>query len=137
MRRTLVLLALGVVFSAAASFAAPAPASPSPDSLLAEIFAATAQPEAPQQTPARIAVACGPYCDCPGCYTTATASGTGSSCTNAQSSLDTQLRDLARATCGIGACQFTIVYTQTCTLIAPGTYQVAGYGKHGCRDSTC
>ena len=136
MRKTLVVSALGIVF-AAASFAAPTPDSPSPEVLLAEIFAATPPAEAPLLTPAPAAAACGPYCDCPGCYTTATASGTGSSCTNAISSLDSQLRDLARTFCGTMACQFTIVYTQTCTLIAPGTYQVVGYGRHGCRDSTC
>lgn len=137
MSKTLVVLVLAVVFTAASSFAAPSP-GPSPEILLAEIFAATPQPEeALLLTPAPVAKACGPYCDCPGCYTTATASGTGSSCTNAQSSLTTQLRDLATGFCGTGSCQLTIVYTENCTLIAPGTYRVSGYAKHGCRDSTC
>jgi hypothetical protein len=136
MRKTLGAFALGLVFTAAASFAEPAPVSPAPEVLLAGIFATAVQTEAPFQAPAPVPLACGPYCDCPGCYTTATASGTGSSCTNAQSSLTAQLRDLANGVCGV-ACQLTITYTQACTLIAPGTYQVAGYARHGCRDSTC
>lgn len=134
MRKTLLVLALGILSTAAAAFAAPVPASPSPEALLAKVFAADPQAETPLEP---VSLACGPYCDCPGCYTTATASGTGSTCANAQSSLTTQLRDVANFFCGIGACQFTVIYTQTCTLIAPGTYQVTGYAKHGCRDSTC
>jgi hypothetical protein len=134
MQKTLVALTLGLALTASASFAEPAPA-PSPEVLLAQIFAVTGT-DAPFQAPAPVPQACGPYCDCPGCYTTATASGTGSSCTNAQSALTTQLRDLANSVCGF-ACQLQITYTQTCTQIAPGTYQVTGYAKHGCRDSTC
>ena len=133
MKKILVALALGLVLTAA--LAASSPAAPSPEALLAQVFAPA--PDAPLQTPAPPVLACGPYCDCPGCYTTATVSGTGSSCTNAESSLNTQLRDLARGFCGTGGCQIVITYTQTCTLIAPGTYRVSGFARHGCRDSTC
>ena len=132
MKKILVALALGLVLTAA--LAASAPAAPSPEALLAQVFAPA--PDAPLQTPAPPVLACGPYCDCPGCYTTVTATGTGSTCANAQTALTNQLKQVANAFCGT-ACQFTVTYTQACTQINPTTWQVTGYGRHGCRDSTC
>ncbi len=133
MKRTLGMLALGLVLTATAALTAPAPAASSPEALLAQVFAPA--PDAPLQTPAPV-LACGPYCDCPGCYTTVTATGTGSTCANAQTALTNQLKQVANAYCGY-ACQFTVTYTQACTQINPTTWQVTGYGRYGCRDSTC
>jgi hypothetical protein len=130
MRKTLMVLALGLVLAASASFAAEAP--PSPEQLLAEVAAAAAL-----QTPTPVALACGPYCDCPGCYTTVTATGTGSTCANAQTALTNQLKQVANASCGTAACQFTMTYTQACTQINGSTWQTTGYGRHGCRDNSC
>lgn len=135
MKKTLVVLALGFVLTATAALAASAPAAPSPEALLAQVFAPA--PDAPLQTSPPAVLACGPYCDCPGCYTTVTATGTGSTCANAQTALTNQLKQVANAFCGTLACQFTVTYTQTCTQINATTWQVAGYGRHGCRDSTC
>lgn len=135
MKKTLVVLALGFVLAATAALAAPAPAAPSPEVLLSQIFESA--PEAPPLTPAPTALACGPYCDCPNCYTTVTASGTGSTCANAQTALTNQLKQVGNAFCGTLACQFTVIYTQACTQINATTWQVTGYGRHGCRDSTC
>lgn len=136
MKKTLVVLALGFILTATAALADSVPAALPPEALLAQVFAPAH--DAPLlQTPAPAALACGPYCDCPGCYTTASATGTGSTCANAQTALTSQLKQVANAFCGTLACQFTVTYTQGCTQINSTTWQVAGYGRHGCRDSTC
>lgn len=136
MKKSLGVLAFGFILTATAAFAGPMPDSFPPEALLAQVFAPA--PDAlPFQAPAPVASACGPYCDCPGCYTTATASGTGSTCTNAQTALTSQLKQVANAFCGTLACQFAVTYTQTCTQINATTWQVTGYGRHGCRDTTC
>ena len=87
------------------------------------------------------AMACGPYCDTFSGGTTATEQGAGSSCAAAQTSLTSQLQDLARADCrtqtGFGICNFVITYTQTCHQVNPTTYQVNGYATYNCRDTTC
>ena len=134
MKKTLVVLALGFILTATAALADSVPAALPPEALLAQVFAPAH--DAPLlQAPAPAALACGPYCDCPGCYTTASATGTSSTCANAQTALTSQLKQVANAFCG--TCQFTVTYTQGCTQINSTTWQVAGYGRHGCRDSTC
>ncbi len=136
MKKIVLVLALGLLVSAAASFAASAPADGSYEARLAEYWATTPL-SAALETPAPISKACGAYCDSPGCYNTAIASAIGSTCAIAQTNLQTQLKGVANAFCGTLICQFVTTYTQACTLISPGTYQVKGFGTHGCRDSTC
>lgn len=127
MRKALVVLALGFVLAASAPVVAAELASPSPEALLAQVFAA-----APLETPIRLVDLPCTECDCPGCYTTATASGTGTTCTNAQNALRSQL--VASAFCS-PVCQFVVTYTQACTQVGAHSFQVSGYAKHGCRYS--
>jgi hypothetical protein len=130
---------LGFALVASASAQTPPPA---PDAALAAVFAATSLPQAP---PSGLMPAptnqCGPYCSTFSAYTSATISGSGSDCTHAQSSLMSQIQNIAATTCrndtGFGQCNLVIHDTTSCTLIAPGTWQVQGYGTYNCRDTTC
>jgi hypothetical protein len=112
-----------------------------PDPALAAVFAAASLQQAPQSgfLPQPIKK-CGPICIPRPVYTTATISGSGSSCTAAESSLSSQLHGIALTKCqqlAIGVCNFVETDTTSCTLIAPGTYQIQGYAKYQCSDTTC
>ncbi|HLX10295.1 MAG TPA: hypothetical protein VKY89_20780 [Thermoanaerobaculia bacterium] len=109
----------------------------------AQAFLATSTPAvqpdlfAPKPTPVR----CGPYCDLLEGGTTPTEQGSGSSCTNAQASLTSQLLDLANSFCetnnGTRSCSQTLTVTVACHMTSPGVYQENGYYTFGCRDTTC
>ncbi len=118
--------------------AAPAPFSaPLPAALFAQPEIFTPMSSQPSQG----GPLCGPVCFGP-THTTATLSGSGSTCTGATSSLSSQLHSIAVAFCqndAIGVCNNTVTVniTVACTLIAPGTYKVQGYGTYRCFDTTC
>lgn len=86
-------------------------------------------------SPSAQAIACGPYCDSPGGYTTPPATAIGTSCTIAQTNLTNQLKSYADSVCG-KACQVVVHITTACHAVSGG-YSVTGYATHGCRDSTC
>jgi hypothetical protein len=73
--------------------------------------------------------------------TTPTDTGSGSSCTSAQSSLTTQLKGAASAGCASGGylppCSETLITTLACTLTSPGVYQTSGYYIYKCNDNFC
>src|SRR5436305_13182060 len=106
-----------------------------PDRALAAVFAGESLPQtlAPGLMPAPI-TKCGAFCDTTFHGTTATISGSGSDCTHASSSLMSQIQNIAVADCrnysGFGQCNLAIHDTTSCTLIAPGTWQIQGYGTY-------
>jgi hypothetical protein len=130
---------LGVALVASASAQTP-PSTPDP--AMAAVFAATSLPQVslPGLMPAPTNK-CGTYCSSFSAYTTTTISGSGSDCTHAQSSLMSQIQNIAGTTCrndtGFGQCNLVITDTTSCTLIAPGTWQVQGYGTYNCKDTSC
>ena len=84
---------------------------------------------------------CGPHC-MQTQYTTATISGSGSNCTNAQNSLNSQLQSIAQSRCVNdlvfqGSCSVVIINTTACTLIGAGTYQIQGYATFHCKETNC
>lgn len=103
--------------------------------LLARIFQAPDSPPAPQP------LACGWYCESIITYTTGTATGSGGSCTTAQSNLTSQLQSSANSTClnntGMTYCSLQVFTTSGCTEVSPGVFQVQGYATHRCRETTC
>ena len=107
---------------------------------MAEVFSAQSLPQSDVFRPAPV-LKCGPICFAP-VYTTATNSGSGSSCTAAQTSLNSQLQSLAKGYCqnvegDIGSCNVVVTNTTACTMISPGAYQIQGYAKHQCKDTNC
>jgi hypothetical protein len=73
--------------------------------------------------------------------TTRTIGGFGADCTTAQSSLNSQLQDIAKRACVdsyafIGSCNVAIHDTTTCALTA-GTWQIQGYATFNCKDTSC
>lgn len=106
---------------------------------MAEVFSAQSLPQS-DLLPAPV-LKCGPICFS-GVHTTATISGSGSSCTAAQTSLNSQLANIATGYCvntlgDLGTCTVVEHNTTACTLISAGTYQIQGYETYHCRDSTC
>jgi hypothetical protein len=80
--------------------------------------------------------ACGPYCDHSWGGTTPTATAIGTSCSVAQTNLNSQLKSFANSFCGTGGCQLVVTTTVACNWTGSG-YSVSGYATFGCRDSTC
>jgi len=119
--------------------ALPAPAAGNDMADMAEVFSAQSLPPS-DLLPAPV-LKCGPICFA-GVHTTATISGSGSSCTAAQTSLNSQLANIATGYCvntlgDLGTCTVVEHNTTACTLIGTGTYQIQGYETYHCRDSTC
>lgn len=138
--RVSVISGLAVIFLV--SLLAPAASAqtvPAPDPALAAVFAGASLPQADLMP--KPALKCGPICLSLH-FTTATISGSGSSCTAAQSSLSSQLQNIATGHCVndlafLGSCNFMVHDTTSCTLIATGTYQFQGYATYNCRDTNC
>jgi hypothetical protein len=129
---------LGFVLVASASAQTPSAAA---DPALAAVFAGESlSPTAPGFIPAPTNK-CGAFCDTTYHGLTTTISGSGSTCTSATSSLMSQLQNIAVADCrnysGFGQCNLLVHDTTSCTLIAPGTWQIQGYGTYNCRDTSC
>src|SRR4029077_9628824 len=129
-----VLLGFALASSASAQIA-----TATPDPALAAVFAGASLPQAdlmPKPTPK-----CGLVCF-GGAHTSPTISGSGSSCTNATNSLNSQLTDIAANDCinvrlFDGVCNIVIHDTTTCTLIGSGTYQIKGYATYACKINNC
>ena len=135
-----VVVVFAVVLLASALGAHAQTVAPAPDPALAAVFAASSQGQMSGIRPK--AVTCGPFCDTSIHETTTTISGSGSDCTTAQSSLNSQLQTIAKGQCqnywgDLSYCQLVVHNTTACTLIAPGTYQIQGYATYSCRDTTC
>ncbi|HKI04034.1 MAG TPA: hypothetical protein VKK31_18790 [Thermoanaerobaculia bacterium] len=112
------------------------PMAPSAEKVCAETALPPSDLLLPQPT-----LTCGPYC-MPTQRTTATISGSGSNCTNAQNSLNSQLQSIAQNRCVndlvfLGSCSVVIHNTTSCTLIAAGTYQIQGYATFHCKETNC
>jgi hypothetical protein len=131
-----VLLGFALVASASAQ-AAPT----MPDPALAAVFAgASSLPQAdlmPKPT-----LKCGLKCFANLMHTSPTISGSGSSCTNATNSLNTQLHDIAANDCinvrlWDGVCDIVDHDTTACTLIGSGAYQIQGYATYACSINNC
>jgi hypothetical protein len=128
-----VLLGFALVSGASAQVA---PATPDP--ALAAVFAGATLPQTdliPKPT-----AQCGMTCLAAIHLTTPTISGSGSNCTNAQNSLNSQLHDIARNFCTTnfdGTCNVVIHDTTSCTLIGGGTYQIQGYATYSCSVINC
>ena len=131
-----------IVLMSLLSAAASAQAAPAPDPGLAAVFAGQSPaPNEPNGLMPKPALKCGPICLSIH-FTTTTISGSGSTCTNAQSSLNSQLQNIASGHCVndlgfLGSCNFVVHDTTSCTLIATGTYQIQGYATYNCRDTNC
>jgi hypothetical protein len=139
LRRTLILAATfaGVALASSAS-AQTVPAMPDP--ALAAVFAEQSLPQADLMP--KPVLKCGPICFGALHLTTPTISGSGSSCTAAQSSLNSQLQNIARGHCVndlgfLGSCNFVVHDTTSCTLIGSGTWQIQGYATYSCKDTSC
>jgi hypothetical protein len=131
-----VVLLVSVLATSASAQTPPVAADP----VLADVFAGMSLPQSDLLTPKPI-LACGPHC-MQTQYTTATVSGSGSTCTNAQNSLNAQLQTLARNHClndlfFQGSCFVMIFNTTSCTSIGGGTYQIQGYATFHCQESNC
>jgi hypothetical protein len=130
-----VLLGFALVSGASAQVALA-----TPDPALAAVFAGATLPQTdlmPKPT-----VQCGMTCVGAIHHTTPTISGSGSNCTNAQNSLNSQLRDIASNDCVNnrffdGTCNIVIHDTTSCTLIGGGTYQIQGYAMYNCSVINC
>lgn len=138
--RVSVISGLAVVFLVSLLAAPAASAQTAPDPALAEVFAGASLPQG-DMVPKPV-LKCGPICFTALHLTTATISGSGPDCTSAQSSLNSQLQSIARAHCindlgFLGQCNFVVHNTTSCTLIAPGTYQIQGYATYSCKDTNC
>ena len=113
--------------------------STTPDPEMAAVFATQSLPQV-DLIPKPV-FKCGPICTSIH-RTSATISGSGADCTAAQNSLNSQLQNIATGNCVndlgfIGSCNVVIHDTTSCTLIAPGTYQIQGYATYNCRDTNC
>ncbi|HEX4959947.1 MAG TPA: hypothetical protein VF173_03845 [Thermoanaerobaculia bacterium] len=130
-----VLLGLALVSGASAQVA---PATPDP--ALAGVFAGASLPQTdmiPKPTPR-----CGNVCLGNIHHTTPTISGSGSSCTVAQNSLNSQLRDIASNDCVNvrffdGTCNIVIHNTTSCTMIGSGAFQIQGNATYSCSVNNC
>jgi hypothetical protein len=111
-----------------------------PEPALMDVFAGMSLPQSGLLIPKPI-LTCGPHC-MPTQRTTATVSGSGSNCTNAQNSLNSQLQSIAQDRCVnellfLGSCSVVINNTTACTLIGAGTYQIQGYATFHCKETNC
>jgi hypothetical protein len=103
--------------------------------LLLAVVAAVLAMAALSPRPAHAILCCDPY----GYYTTSTQTGTGSSCSAAQSALAAGLRSEELADCGtprylcIGS---TVQYTDDCFDVSPGVLGSSGYQVYECK-TTC
>jgi hypothetical protein len=128
---------LGFALSSSAS-AQTVPAAPDP--ALAAVFAGAALPQAdlmPKPT-----LKCGLKCFTNLMHTSPTISGSGSSCTNATNSLNSQLASIAANDCinvrlFDGVCDIVDHDTTACTLIGSGAYQIQGYATYACSINNC
>jgi hypothetical protein len=130
-----VLLGFALVSSVSAQVVAA-----KPDPALASVFAGQSLPQT-DLIPKPV-LQCGPICITALHFTSPTISGSGSSCTAAQTSLNSQLQSIARGDCVnnegfLGACNIVIHNTTTCTMIGSGAWQIQGYATYNCRDTTC
>jgi hypothetical protein len=128
---------LGFALVAGASAQTP-PATPDP--ALAAVFAEQSLPQT-DMIPKPV-LKCGPICLGALHFTTPTISGSGSSCTAAQSSLNSQLQNIASGHCVndlgfLGSCNFVVHDTTSCTLIGTGTWQIQGNATYACKDTNC
>lgn len=129
--------ALGLALVASASAQA---ATTTPDPEMAAVFAgASSLPQADMMP--KPTLKCGLRCF-GGTHTSPTISGSGSSCTNATNSLNSQLTDIASNDCVNvrlfdGTCNIVIHDTTACTLIGSGAYQIKGYATYSCSINTC
>ena len=130
-----VLLGFTLVSGASAQVA---PATPDP--ALAAVFAGATLPQTdlmPKPT-----TRCGMTCLGAIHHTTATISGSGSSCTVAQNSLNSQLQNIASNDCVNvrffdGTCNFVVHDTTTCTSIGGGAFQIQGNATYSCSVINC
>jgi hypothetical protein len=133
-----VLAAVLLGFALVASASAQTPPA-TPDPALVAVFAGQSLPQT-DMIPKPVQK-CGPICL--GIhFTTPTIAGSGSSCTAAQSSLNSQLQNIASGRCVdtlffIGYCNFVVHDTTTCTLIGAGTWQIQGNATYNCKDTNC
>ena len=142
MKKLLVMIVAFATAQLGLTLAAGAQAVPAaPDPALAAVFAgASSLPQAdlmPKPT-----LKCGNKCYGNIVHTSPTISGSGSSCTNATNSLNSQLADIAVNDCvdvrlWDGVCNIVDHDTTACTLIGSGTYQIKGYATYACSISTC
>jgi hypothetical protein len=127
-----VLLGFALVASASAQTA-----TQTPDPALATVFAGASLPQAdlmPKPT-----LKCGKTCLTALHFTTPTISGSGANCTAAQSSLNSQLTNIAANDCVPefdGLCNFG-VHATSCKMIGSGAYQVQGYATFNCSVINC
>jgi hypothetical protein len=136
-----VLAAVLLGFALVASVSAQTP-SPRPDPALASVFAGQSQSLPQTDMVPKPVQQCGPICFTAFHFTTPTISGSGSSCTAAQTSLNSQLTSIARGDCVnnegfLGSCNVVIHNTTTCTMIGSGAWQIQGYATYNCKDTTC
>jgi hypothetical protein len=131
------LAAVILGFILAASISAQTP--PSPDAAMAAVFAGGSLPQTDLMP--KPVLKCGGTCLIRAQHTSPTISGSGSSCTNATNSLNTQLEDIADNDCVNRAfdsyCSFVVHDTTSCTLIGTGTYQIKGYATYACTFISC
>jgi hypothetical protein len=85
---------------------------------------------------------CNSFCDTSFQFTTTTISGSGGTCTDAQTNLSSQLVSLADSGCfnhGYPghSCDLGVTTTVACTEISPGVFQVQGYATYNCKDNNC
>jgi hypothetical protein len=130
------------VFAATLGFASHASAqavAATPDPAMAAVFAGASLPQTDLMP--KPAQKCGLVCF-GGTHTSRTISGSGSSCTNATNSLNSQLADIAAGDCidvrqFDGVCNIVDHDTTACTLIGSGTYQIQGYATYACKINNC
>jgi hypothetical protein len=128
-----------VLLALAASASAQTPPAAT-DPALAGVFAEQSLPQA-DMIPKPVEK-CGPICFTGLHLTTPTISGSGSSCTAAQTSLNSQLQNIASGHCVndlgfLGSCNFVVHDTTSCTSVGTGTWQIQGNATYSCRDTNC
>ena len=134
-----VLAAAGLLgFALAASASAQMPLATA-DPALAAVFAEQSLPQT-DMIPKPVQK-CGPICLSIH-FTTPTISGSGSNCTAAQTSLNTQLQNIASGRCVdtlffLGYCNFVVHDTTSCTAVGSGAWQIQGNATYNCKDTNC
>lgn len=136
---SLALAAVTLGFALVASVSAQVP-SQAPDPEMAAVFAAQTLPQADLMP--KPALKCGNVCFPRITHTSPTISGSGSSCANATSVLNSQLHSIAANDClnvqqFDGLCNLVDHYTTACTLIGSGAYQIQGYATYACSINNC
>jgi hypothetical protein len=133
------IFAFGILGFALAASASAQVAPATPDPALAAVFAEVSLPQTDLMP--KPSLKCGQICLAIQ-HTSPTISGSGSSCTAAKSSLNSQLQDIADNDCvnnrhWDGSCNVVIHYTTTCTMIGSGAYQINGYATYNCSTTNC